>query len=369
MARKDNLEDRGLYEHPKGSRVWWVLWYDHRGKRHRKKIGTKTAARHFYQKMKGQVNLIKERPELAEQLFPTRKKGLTLGEVIASYLPDFEKKASSANLLAYAAKWTKLLGDLPINEVSREHAKKRQAALLAKPVKPATVNRDIAFIKMVLAKALEDGLIAQNPLARFRMLKENNCRDRWVNEAEEDRVESHLTPEGFDLVAIAIDTGLRQAEQFGLAWPQINFAGGGWISITKAKGDKSRTVPLTPRALAILQRRHAARTSSFVFPNKAGKPMDPQNFINRHFYPALEAAGLQAGEATPDGIVWHTLRHTCGSRMALKGVSLQKIGKVLGHSRAETSARYSHLLPESSREAVSALIRDEDSRGGLRLVK
>lgn len=383
MARKDN-KDRGVVDVPKGSGVWWVDTYGPelpRGKRIRRKFGegkeAKKRAEAFYKAHREKVRLARERPDLADQLFPKPKlteKPLTLGEVIATYRPDFERKASRKNLLAYADKWTAMAGDIPIGEISREHAKLRQAALLDKGLKPASVNRDLAFIKMVMARAFDEGLVERNPLARFKNLVENNIRHRWINEAEEDRIEAVMRPEDFELVAFGIDVGLRELEQFHLSWPQVNFADGGWVTITKAKGNKSRVVSLTPRALAILERRYATRKSAFVFPNSVGKPTNPQNFINRVFYPALRAAGLEPGERhpdgqdNPDGIVWHTLRHTCGSRMAIAGVSLQKIAKVLGHSRTTTSERYSHLQPDSVREATSALIRKPGS-SHLRAVK
>ena len=44
MARKAG-EDRGLFERPAGSGVWWVQYFDREGRRHREKVGSKSAAR------------------------------------------------------------------------------------------------------------------------------------------------------------------------------------------------------------------------------------------------------------------------------------------------------------------------------------
>lgn len=378
MARKNN-KDRGVVEIPKGSGVYWVDTYGPelpRGKRIRRKFGegkeAKKKAEAFYKAHREKVQLARDRPDLADQLFPKPKvteTPVTLAEVITTYRPDFERKASRKNLLAYADKWTEVAGDIPIREISREHAKLRQAALLDRGLKPASVNRDLAFIKMVTARAFDEGLIDRNPLARFKNLPENNIRHRWLNWAEEDRIAAVMAPEDFEIVAFALDVGLREKELFTLSFAQVNFAEPGWVTITKAKGNKSRVVSLTPRALAILQRRYENRTSPFVFPNKVGKPMDPQNFINRKFYPALRAAGLEPGEETPDGVTFHTLRHSCGSRMALANVSLQKIGKVLGHARSSTSERYAHLQQDSVREATAALVRDPAQKSHLKAVK
>lgn len=361
MARLGN-KDRGLFEKAKGSGVWWVLWYDHRGKRHRKKIGSKSEASAWYQSMKARVHKVKLHPELAEKFFPTKAKALTLAQVIETYRPEMERMKSWSDMKRFAEKWTALIGSLPITEVSKEHAKKRQAARLAKGLAPATINREIAWLKAVLNRALDDGLIEKNPLVRFKKLPENNIHDRFMMDAEEARIEAVMAPEDFEVLAIAADTGLRQGEQFTLAWADVSFEDEGWLSIKEAKGDKRRSVPLTKRAYEILWRRYQTRTCSWVFPNANGKPRSADNFCQRQFRPALKAAGIE-------NLTWHQAgRHTCGSRMALEGVSLQRIAQVLGHSQATISERYSHLLPESARASIMAL----DNRAGnrhLRAVK
>lgn len=250
--------------------------------------------------------------------------------------------------------------DLPLTEVSKEHARLRQAARLAKGIAPATINREIDFLKARLQQAVDDEILARNPLARFKKLPEDNMSDRFLLEPEEDRLEAVMAPADFDLVAIAIDTGLRQSEQFKLAWTSVNFENGGWLSIRGAKDEKSRSVPLTARALAILQRLYASRTSAFVFPNSKGRPRSSINFYQRQFQPALAAAGVE-------GVVWHTLRHTTASRLALQGKSPQAIAQILGHSQTKTTERYAHLLPESARATISALERPH--KGGLRAVR
>ena len=51
----------------------------------------------------------------------------------------------------------------------------------------------------------------------------------------------------------------------------------------------------------------------------------------------------------------HDLRHTAASLMINAGQNLYAVGKVLGHSTPQTTARYSHLAPEIQRAAIDAL--------------
>lgn len=361
MARAGG-KDRGLFERPKGSGIWWVRYHDHRGEERRKKVGLKTAARAFYQEQKAKIAQVRRHPEMAEKLFGAPKKALTLAELLETYRPELERAKSASDMKRFIKNWTRLIGDLPITEVGKEHAKKRQAARLDKGLAPATINRETAFLRAILQRAVDDELLDKNPLSRFKMLVENNVHDRFMLDAEEERLEAVMAPEDFDLLAIAADTGLRQAEQFKLAWVDVSFEDGGWLSIKEAKGEKRRTVPLTDRAFEILQRLYQNRTGAFVFANRTGRPRSANNFYKRQFLPALEKAGIEA-------LTWHQAgRHTCGSRMALEGVSLQRIAQVLGHSQTKTTERYAHLLPEAARSSISVL-NDRRQKQGARYLR
>ena len=51
----------------------------------------------------------------------------------------------------------------------------------------------------------------------------------------------------------------------------------------------------------------------------------------------------------------HDLRHSFASRALALGESLPMIGKLLGHSQVETTARYAHLSRESVRETAERI--------------
>ena len=61
---------------------------------------------------------------------------------------------------------------------------------------------------------------------------------------------------------------------------------------------------------------------------------------------------LVRAKAGLDGVRIHDLRHSWASRALALGESLSMIGKLLGHSRIDTTARYAHL--ERDTEKVSA---------------
>jgi site-specific recombinase XerD len=63
----------------------------------------------------------------------------------------------------------------------------------------------------------------------------------------------------------------------------------------------------------------------------------------------------EPGADPPFNITLHTLRHTFGSWLAILGVPLRAIQKLMGHNSIVTTERYAHLSGESLSSAVQKL--------------
>jgi integrase len=70
-------------------------------------------------------------------------------------------------------------------------------------------------------------------------------------------------------------TAARSGEALGARWAEINFQNGIWtVPATRMKGGRTHRVPLSRRALAIIKKLHATRTSEFIFPGqRRDKPL------------------------------------------------------------------------------------------------
>lgn len=360
MARKGG-QNRGLFERPPGSGIWWVDWYDHRGKRHREKMGTWSAARDHYISRKNMVREIKNGLRRESDLFDA--KPLTLKEFIADCLPELRQLDSRKEQERYAKRWIKLIGHLPLSKVTAECAIKRRTAQLEKGLTPATCNRETAFLRAILTRAVNRGHLAAHPLRGLKNLPEDNKRTRTLSPSEEVRLEAAMAPEDFEVIAVAIDTGIRKAKLFALPWTHINLEEG-WIDVTKAKAQSSRQIPMTKRVRAILERRWSCRKSAWVFANSRGNPMNPSNFINRRMKPAMEEAGIE-------NLIFHDLRRTFASRLASAGKGGRILSGIMGHKSAKTTDRYAHLDPAAFKAAIQVLdeVNESRSTGGLRLVQ
>ncbi|MBS0150696.1 MAG: tyrosine-type recombinase/integrase [Nitrospira sp.] len=72
------------------------------------------------------------------------------------------------------------------------------------------------------------------------------------------------------------------------------------------------------------------------------------NFYGRIYLPAVKRAGLE-------GVIWHTLRHTFASRLAMSGQTPSTIAALLRHSGVNLVARYAHLDPSHLKSAVEGV--------------
>ena len=115
--------------------------------------------------------------------------------------------------------------------------------------------------------------------------------------------------------------------------------------ILAAKGVESREVPLHPQARrALLQHRQLRHLQGdLVFPwiGEDGKAYYvDENRIKHPFRRITRRAGLPT-------IRFHDVRHSFASQSTMRGESLCKIGKLLGHKRPQTAERYARLSPAS----------------------
>lgn len=172
-------------------------------------------------------------------------------------------------------------------------------------------------------------------------------------------------PELRPYMVILIHTGIRIGELRALDWSQvdrksrvINICASKSRNCQKkgTKTGKNRQVPLTDTALqafADLANEHGSTwiISGDVCSNKTEDAISKEVIRLRSLFPRITA------EDPTDPLVVHSLRHTCASCLIHAGVSIEKIGRILGQSTKRTTDQYSHLATEDMHSTV-ALIPD-----------
>ncbi|NMA27447.1 MAG: site-specific integrase [Burkholderiales bacterium] len=348
MARSGG-EDRGLFERPAGSGVWWVLYYDREGRRHRERVGSKSAALEVYQQRKTEIRLHKFDPEGV-----TRRRVLTVKGLLERYLPEMEKKNSAKDDRRYARYWLEHMGSTPADQVKPENVDKwrrkrlKEKTRTGKPAAPATVNRAVAFLKRLFNLGIRDGLLERNPVTRLKMLTENNSRIRYLLDEEEERLRAVMSQEDWAIVGFALATGLRQGEMLSLRREDLDLRLG-MITLRRSKHGEQRHVPMNQSARDALAIILGGHSSGWVFPApRGGGPRRGDSVYRGVLVPALKRAYIE-------NFHWHDLRHTFCSRLVMAGVDLRTVQQLAGHKTITVTMRYAHLSPGHQRAAIMAL--------------
>ena len=190
---------------------------------------------------------------------------------------------------------------------------------------------------------IDNGLISQNPVSKVKKLLEDNHKVRFLTKDEEDRLYKALPEFLKPIVTTALQTGMRKGEILNLKWSNIDFEYG-FIELLKTKSGKARKIPISDKLKQVLNKQD--KNNQYVFMNpETGLPYVD---IKKSFNKAMEKAGIK-------NFRFHDLRHTVATRLVEKGIDLLVVMDILGHSKIETTMRYSHPIPQRKSDAISVL--------------
>jgi site-specific recombinase XerD len=342
---KQSRRERGIFERPKGSGIWWIRYADQFGKIHREKVGPKSLARAAYRKRKTEIREGKFFPETIR-----RRREILFRDMAKLYLEEHAKvnKRSWKTDEERLARLIERFGDQPLSKITRQDVE-RFRAVIAQELSPATVNRYMALLKTVYNKAIAWGKTKHNPVQGIKQFKETH-RIRFLTAEEEESLEAVFPKDYWPWLEVAFHTGMRRAEQFELRWDNINFQTR-TLTIMLSKHGEIRHIPMNDRVMEILRSLPSRLNSPWVFTSSNGEtPMDANNFIRRIFMPALRKAEIQ-------DFRWHDLRHTFASRLVMDGTDLRTVQELMGHKTIAMTTKYAHLSPGHQMDAVQRLAR------------
>lgn len=225
---------------------------------------------------------------------------------------------------------------------------------------PSTLQKRFALLSHLFEVARRDWhMPLANPVKELRKPEIHNQRTRRVSDAELHAVLAASDSPTLDKVApLALATGARLGELVGAQWRYVDVQGKA-LYLPLTKNGESRTVPLSPDAIAIckgLTRRldggqvfaitshgisaawaRAVKRARLTYERqclKDGKPPAPEWLTNLHF---------------------HDLRHEAISRLAEGGFSTLELAGVSGHKSLSMLKRYTHISAGHLAERMAAL--------------
>ena len=243
------------------------------------------------------------------------------------------------------------LGGLKLSEVDRSHVSGLHYKLRDKPVQ---ANQAVGVFSKMFKLAVAWGMTPArpNPCRSVKRYGERS-RERFLTEEENARLgrvlfeaesEGPLMASAVAAIRLLLLTGCRKNEILMLRWDDIDRTAGE-LRLRDTKSGPRR-VPLTSAAERVLARIPRVEGNPWVI--VGAKPGIRLERIDPLWYRLRARAGLE-------DVRLHDCRHSFASRALALGESLPMIGRLLGHSQVQTTARYAHLARDSVHEAAERI--------------
>lgn len=376
----------------------WVYRLTCNGK-HYKLYGTKGASK------KDLLPRIEQLKKMLDEMDLPYLEKVTVGEWVERWLP-LVKPTVVIRTYDYYHKFCKnyivpQLGDVKVKDLSvvmlQEFLNRLvvEPGVKGKPLAPKTVNGIRATLVNMLTVAEDSKIIADNPAKKTKQLK---VKEKEVIALSADQLRKIIEVAGtkeyiyfgckqvyeeddgmrylrwctYYLVVLAIATGMRQGEVFGLAWDNIVFENsmlivkqnlqysseGLNLDSPKTKGSKRKIRVDNATILKLKEWQHYQQKYlkrignlfdnkyNLVFTNSFGKPLSATNFRRSYWRKLSLAAEL------PKDCTFHCLRHSHATNLLRSGVDIRTVSHRLGHANIQTTMIYLDLLPDSQELAV-----------------
>lgn len=341
-----------------GRNALYIVWFEN-GRRRRRSTGTNDR-----RAAEAELGAFLRERELAERpAGPAEPSDYLIASALDLYGTLHAPHTADPQRIAYAL--VPLLdywGDKSVATITKQTCR-GYATWRAKA--PATARRELTTLRAALNFAHEEGRLTRVP--HVELPEKPDGKDRWLTQHEAAKL-LNAARTGYAnvrlylplYILIGLYTGARPGAILDLRWPQVDLDNGriNFQSIGGRRTSKRRVTgqPIPRRLMTFLKlaKRRGTDLGYVVHDGGArikdiggGWAGDEDKRGEGSFGGACKRAGLV-------GVSPHTLRHTCGTWMAQRGVPIHLIGGWLGHSDSRTTQLYAHHHPDHMADALRA---------------
>ncbi|WP_027716959.1 tyrosine-type recombinase/integrase [Desulfovirgula thermocuniculi] len=306
---------------------------------------------------------------------------LTLGDYLDRWIEAVEPELKPSTVATYRVKvkkWKQTpLAEVPLAKLTPADVQRALAGFFRESA-PKTVREMYNVLRAALRRAVEWGLLAKNPAEGVKVpRKETRELQVWTEEEATRFLEVAKKSGYYPVFVLALTTGMRLGELLGLKWEDVDLDAG-YLQVKRTLADKSamgkgrvvfqtpktraarRKIPLDPATVEVLRKHKKKQAEArlkkgpewqdydLVFCTSQGTPFYHSD-VRKAFNRLVKKAGVKP-------IRFHDLRHTHATLLLRKGIHPKVVAERLGHSSVSiTLDTYSHVLPDTQREAVRVL--------------
>lgn len=277
------------------------------------------------------------------------------------------------------------LGHLELSQLNTEHLQrhfqflKKKGGVLGKGLAPRTINSARRILIAALEDAADLGYLAKNVARKTKAIKADKPPMYILSHEEGTKLlacSKEYDPVAWIAVELALGTGMRIGEIFGMTWKCIDLEKGilrvEQTVVVTNKGSQQqgnaktlssrRTIPLPQSVIAALrefqiwQQKYMRMMGDkyvdrgYLITNSTGKYRDSNSFSYRTFKKLLRLAGIESN------MRFHDLRHTHATWLLADNVNVKVVSERLGHSSIRiTLDTYGHVLKGMQDKAVESI--------------
>lgn len=258
-----------------------------------------------------------------------------VGDLLTRFWEEVACHYKSANSVKYKVKLLKkVLGHICLINLSVDLVRDYKEYRL-ESVSGDTVRKEMSLLKRMIDRAMKEWNIhlpKGNPLLRVTLPAKGKARDRRLKSDEYEMLRQGALEYGgyishaFELAA---ETAMRRGELVSLLWSNVNLKKR-TAFLPETKNGSSRTVPLSPKAIKIIE--GIPRSDARLFPIRG-------DALGKAFQKVVQRQGIK-------DLRFHDLRHEATSRLFEKGLQLMEVSAITGHKDLAMLKRYTHLDAE-----------------------
>lgn len=228
------------------------------------------------------------------------------------------------------------------------------------------------LLKQFFIYAENEGYIIKNPCNNITIPnKQSKTKSDNIEYFSEEEIEKLKTAfennKFYNLILVALGTGLRQGELLALKWENVNLKDK-YIEVKESvkkvyvfdsDGNKKlETIYQKPKSLSSIRKvdlpdkiidilSNMNKNTVFVFEDENGNPYSAKTLFG-NWKKVLNDNNIPYKK-------FHSLRHTYATMLLTKGVDLKTVQDLMGHSDITITQIYLHVLPKTKSDAVNRL--------------
>ena len=231
-------------------------------------------------------------------------------------------------------------------QIFSNQLKKTKSLIKKELISDKTINNILNFLKTLIKYAFKNDYIKNDFSKYIQLLEIDNARERFLNKDEIKLLFDYSKGDEtlYLRFKLALNTGARLATLLNIHKKDIDFTHD-LLTLKDFKNNSTYKAFLTDDLKALLEKRvNSLKPNDKLFISNPERRLRAK--LDELFNKDIDDNDRK------NKIVFHSLRQTFASHLAINGTPIFTIQKLMNHKDIRMTLRYAKLSPDSGREAV-----------------